>query len=105
MVGKWLGTDAPAVGISLGIERIVDLIPEQESLADAVVLILEPGTAALALLLQQQLIAAGKTVRLERRPKNLKALLEQLGENGFREFAIVSENLSELSELDFKQIG
>jgi histidyl-tRNA synthetase len=83
----------------------VDLIPEQESLADAVVLILEPGTAALALLLQQQLIAAGKTVRLERRPKNLKALLEQLGENGFREFAIVSENLSELSELDFKQIG
>lgn len=105
MVGKWLGTDAPAVGISLGIERIVDLIPEQESLADAVVLILEPGTAALALLLQQQLIAAGKTVRLERRPKNLKALLEQRGENGFREFAIVSENLSELSELDFKQIG
>ncbi len=105
MVGKWLGTDAPAVGISLGIERIVDLIPEQDSLADAVVLILEPGTAALALLLQQQLIAAGKTVRLERRPKNLKALLEQLGENGFREFAIVSENLSELSELDFKQIG
>ena len=105
MVGKWLGTDAPAVGISLGIERIVDLIPKQESLADAVVLILEPGTAALALLLQQQLIAAGKTVRLERRPKNLKALLEQLGENGFREFAIVSENLSELSELDFKQIG
>jgi histidyl-tRNA synthetase len=105
MVGKWLGTDAPAVGISLGIERIVDLIPEQESLADAVVLILEPGTAALALLLQQQLITAGKTVRLERRPKNLKALLEQLGENGFREFAIVSENLSELSELDFKQIG
>jgi histidyl-tRNA synthetase len=105
MVGKWLGTDAPAVGISLGIERIVDLIPEQESLADAVILILEPGTAALALLLQQQLIASGKTVRLERRPKNLKALLEQLGENGFREFAIVSENLSELSELDFKQIG
>jgi histidyl-tRNA synthetase len=83
----------------------VDLIPEQESLADAVVLILEPGTAALALLLQQQLVTAGKTVRLERRPKNLKALLEQLGENGFREFAIVSENLSELSELDFKQIG
>ncbi|MEY4410181.1 MAG: histidine--tRNA ligase [Actinomycetota bacterium] len=105
MVGKWLGTDAPAVGISLGIERIVDLIPERDSLADAVVLILEPGTSALALGLQQQLIAEGKTVRLERRPKNLKALLEQLGENGFRKFAIVSENLSELSELDFKQIG
>jgi histidyl-tRNA synthetase len=69
------------------------------------VLILEPGTSALALGLQQQLIAAGKTVRLEKRPKNLKALLEQLGENGFREFAIVSESLSELSELDFKQIG
>jgi histidyl-tRNA synthetase len=41
MVGKWLGTDAPAVGISLGIERIVDLIPESSASQDAVVLILE----------------------------------------------------------------
>jgi histidyl-tRNA synthetase len=105
MVGKWLGTDAPAVGISLGIERIVDLIPQSSASQDAVVLILEPDTQALALGLQQKLIASGKTVRLEQRPKNLKALLEQLADNGYREFAIVGKDGSDLAQLDFKQIG
>ena len=105
MVGKWLGTDAPAVGISLGIERIVDLIPQSSASQDAVVLILEPDTQALALGLQQKLIASGKNVRLEQRPKNLKALLEQLADNGYREFAIVGKDVSDLAQLDFKQIG
>lgn len=105
MVGKWLGTDVPAVGISLGIERIVDLIPLASDAQNAVVLILEPDTQALALGLQQQLIAAGKTVRLEQRPKNLKALLEQLSENGYLEFAIVDQNVANLTQLEFKQIG
>ena len=105
MVGKWLGTDAPAVGISLGIERIVDLIPQSSAFQDAVVLILEPDTQALALGLQQKLIASGKSVRLEQRPKNLKALLEQLADNGYREFAIVGKDVSDLAQLDFKQIG
>ena len=105
MVGKWLGADAPAVGISLGIERIVDLVPDPISDSDLVVLVLEPNTEATGLRLQQQLIAAGNQVRLEVRPKNLKALLEQLAENGYGKFAIVSEATSDLAQLDFKQIG
>jgi histidyl-tRNA synthetase len=105
MVGKWLGTDVPAVGISLGIERIVDLIPDAQASGDSVVLIIEPDSQALALKLQGQLIANGKQVRLELRPKNLKALLEQLAENGYREFALVGEAVSDAAQLDFKQIG
>lgn len=105
MVGKWLGTDAPAVGISLGIERIVDLIPDHQSKVESAVLVLEPNTQALGLRLQQQLIKSGRQVRLEIRPKNLKALLEQLAENGYQQFAIVDESMSDLSDLDFKQIG
>jgi histidyl-tRNA synthetase len=105
MVGKWLGTDAPAVGISLGIERIVDLIPDQQSAGESVVLVLEPNTEARGLAMQQQLIKSGRQVRLEIRPKNLKALLEQLAESGYQQFAIVDESVSDLSGLDFKQIG
>jgi len=105
MVGKWLGTDAPAVGISLGIERIVDLIPDHHSAGESVVLVLEPNTEALGLAIQQQLIKSGRQVRLEIRPKNLKALLDQLAENGYQQFAIVDESVSDLSGLDFKQIG
>jgi len=105
MVGKWLGTDAPAVGISLGIERIVDLIPDRHSKVESAVLVLEPNTQALGLRFQQQLIQSGRQVRLEIRPKNLKALLEQLAESGYQQFAIVDESMSDLSDLDFKQIG
>ena len=105
MVGKWLGTDAPAVGISLGIERIVDLVPDPHSTGESVVLILEPKTEAKGLAIQQQLIKSGRQVRLEIRPKNLKALLDQLAENGYQQFAIVDESVSDLSGLDFKQIG
>jgi histidyl-tRNA synthetase len=105
MVGKWLGTDAPAVGISLGIERIVDLIPDSPKDGDLVVLVLEPNTQQIALEMQQRLIATGAQVRLEMRPKNLKALLEQLAENGYGRFAIVSDATTELAQLDFKQIG
>ncbi len=105
MVGKWLGTDAPAVGISLGIERIVDLIPDQQSSGESVVLVLEANTEARGLAIQQQLIKSGQQVRLEIRPKNLKALLEQLAESGYQQFAIVDESVSDLSGLDFKQIG
>lgn len=105
MVGKWLGTDAPAVGISLGIERIVDLIPDQQSSGESVVLVLEANTEARGLAIQQQLIKSGRQVRLEIRPKNLKALLEQLAESGYQQFAIVDESVSDLSGLDFKQIG
>jgi histidyl-tRNA synthetase len=105
MVGKWLGTDAPAVGISLGIERIVDLIPDHQSTGESVVLVLEANTEAKGLAIQQQLIKSGRQVRLEIRPKNLKALLEQLAESGYQQFAIVDESVSDLSGLDFKQIG
>ncbi len=105
MVGKWLGTDAPAVGISLGIERIVDLVPDHQTTGESVVLILEPNTEAEGLAIQQQLIESGRQVRLEIRPKNLKALLDQLAENGYQQFAIVDESVSDLSGLDFKQIG
>jgi len=105
MVGKWLGTDAPAVGISLGIERIVDLIPDQQSTGESVVLVLEANTEARGLTFQQQLIKSGRQVRLEIRPKNLKALLELLAESGYQQFAIVDESVSDLSGLDFKQIG
>mgnify|MGYP006186070299 CR=1 FL=1 len=34
-----------------------------------------------------------------------RLLLEQLAENGYQQFAIVDDSMSDLSDLDFKQIG
>jgi len=90
MVGRWAGTDTPAAGISLGIERIIDIATlEQGSTKSLVVLIDEDVSAALTL--QAQLIAEGYTVRLERKAKNLKAQLEELAASGFESFAFMGE--------------
>jgi histidyl-tRNA synthetase len=104
MVGKWLGTDVPAVGISIGFERVVELV-ETQSKTSGVVLVLEDSSLEVinkAVAFQKQLITSGKAVRLEIKPKKLNVLLDSLVANGFSEFALVG---AETAELSFKPIG
>ena len=92
MVGRWTGTDAPAVGISIGFERVVDLVPDTDAGFDGVVLVLDDESQpviAHALAVQKDLIAAGHAVRLEQRPKKLNILLDALAEQGFSSWAAV----------------
>jgi histidyl-tRNA synthetase len=110
MVGRWLGTDVPAVGISIGFERTVDLIEGNlGSEPDGIVLILENDSAAVltnALKIQRELIESGEeAVRIERRPKKLNNLLESLGEQGFGRFASVDASTSGLEQLNVRSIG
>lgn len=98
MVGKWLGQDVPAVGISLGFERVVDLVDAAALVdsSDAVVLVLEGNVMAKAIEIRDSLIAQGYRVRFEARPKKLNNLLESMAANGFTHFAILDETTSEL---------
>ncbi len=92
MIGRFLGQDAPAVGFSIGFERIVDLVPSgDDDAAPAVVLVHDRDVPPAELLaLKSALIAEGSRVRLEQRTKNLKALLDRAGGDGFTAFATVS---------------
>jgi histidyl-tRNA synthetase len=104
MVGKWLGTDVPAVGISIGFERVVELVSSPVS-SNGVLLVLEDSsleTITTAVRFQKELIASGKSVRLEIKPKKLNILLDSMLEAGFTEFALVSGGTSALS---FKALG
>ena len=108
MVGRWLGTDAPAVGISIGFERAVDLVADQASDLKAIVLVLdnaEPTVIGNALKVQQQAIAAGYRVRLEQRPKKLNNLLDSMAEQGFASFATVGEEFVNFGELSIRNIA
>ncbi|AZS37330.1 Histidine--tRNA ligase [Microbacterium lemovicicum] len=89
MIGRFLGSDVPAVGFSIGFERLVDLLEDPETDAAASVVIVHDADVPLAdlLALKAQLVADGGRVRLERRPKNLKALLERSAADGFTSFA------------------
>lgn len=100
MVGRFSGTAAPAVGISLGIERIIELVPDQAGMHRSLVLLVEDDVSA-ALSRQSRLISEGWNVRLERRAKNLKAQLSELEAAGFTHFASVGAG----DELDIKPLG
>jgi histidyl-tRNA synthetase len=92
MVGRWTGTDVAAVGISIGFERVVDLVEDTDAGLGGVVLVLENESAdvvAQALRVQADLIAEGRVVRLEQRPKKLNLLLESLADQGYTSWAAV----------------
>ncbi|MDY0911047.1 histidine--tRNA ligase [Microbacterium sp. CFBP9034] len=92
MIGRFLGQDVPAVGFSIGFERLVDLIEAADGDGpSAVVLVHDRDVPTGELLaLKAALIAQGSRVRLEQRTKNLKALLERAASDGYTAFATVS---------------
>ena len=100
MVGQWSGTPTPAVGISLGIERILDLLPSEISSENSLVLLIDDDFGA-ALSAQQDLIEQGWSVRLERAAKNTKAQLAELQEQGFGSFAVLKPG----EKLDIRKLG
>jgi histidyl-tRNA synthetase len=93
MIGRFLGQQVPAVGFSIGFERIVDLVAEQGAdAAQAIVLIHDADVAVTELLAHKAALLRGGAaarVRLERRTKNLKALLERSASDGYTGFASV----------------
>lgn len=103
MVGRWLGNDVPAVGISLGIERIVDLVQGSAGNTPGLVLLLDSEQdAPRAMRLQAELLSEYR-VRLELRPKNLKAVLAELADS-FDYFAFVAE-AENASQLEIKPLS
>ena len=106
MIGRFLGVDVPAAGFSIGFERIVDLVHlPVEAGTDAVALVYDADVAPGALVeLKTALIARGGRVRLERRPRNLKPLLEQLVASGFTRFAPVTASTT-ADTLEFRDLA
>ncbi|WP_310017016.1 ATP phosphoribosyltransferase regulatory subunit [Microbacterium resistens] len=93
MIGRFLGQDVPAVGFSIGFERIVDLVADREDETAAAAVLVHDADVPVAELLAHKsaLLDTGGVarVRLERRTKNLKALLERAAADGYSAFASV----------------
>jgi histidyl-tRNA synthetase len=98
MIGRFLGQTVPAVGFSLGFERLADLLTTTADAAtDSVVLVHDADVplpeliAHKAAMLRSLADRGGSArVRLERRVKNFKALLERSAADGYTAFATVS---------------
>jgi histidyl-tRNA synthetase len=107
MIGRFLRQQVPAVGFSIGFERIVDLVAEREAdAAQSIVLVHERDVPVTELLAHKAALLRGTAarVRLERRPKNLHALLERSAVDGYTGFATVVTG-QELGSLEVKPLG
>ena len=105
MVGKWLGEDVPAVGISLGFERVADLVEVPALETKSLVLVFDQSDLQQALTSQAQAIAAGYLVRLEPKPKKLNTLLDSLKLQGFSTFATLDKATEGFKGLQIKPIA
>lgn len=106
MIGRFLGQDVPAVGFSIGFERIVDLLQDAADAGDDAIVLVHDRDVPLAelLTLKAALVAGGSRVRLEQRTKNMKALLERATADGYARFATVSAGTT-AAQLDLKPLG
>lgn len=107
MIGRFLGREVPACGFSIGFERIVDLLETRDTdRARAVVLVHDADVPAAQLLaIKSELVAAGSRVRLERRVKNMRALLDRVTADGFDAFATVGADTTDAASLAFRDLG
>ena len=105
MVGKWLGEEVAAVGISLGFERVADLVAAELSENKYLVLVFEQSDLNQALVTQAQAIEAGYQVRLEPKPKKLNTLLDGLKQQGFSLFASLEKPSEGFKGLSIKPIA
>ncbi len=98
MIGRFLQQDVPAVGFSLGFERLVDLVSTDPATAAQAIVLVHDAAVPVAELVAHKtaLVAKGARVRLEQRTKNLKALLERSAADGYTHFASVRAGDDEL---------
>ena len=104
MIGRFLGSDVPACGFSIGFERIVDVATLAAEQATKSVVLHEAEHEPAALLqLKRSLTAAGHQVRLEKRAKNQRAQFERLAGEGFSRVAVANPD-AEASSLEFRPL-
>lgn len=107
MIGRFLGTEVPATGFSLGFERLIDLVAidgDDDASASALLYDADVDLGAV-MAIKAQLVAGGARVRLLARPKNMKAALEKLGAEGFTRFAVVGgASPADAASLDWRRL-
>ena len=107
MIGRFLGIEVPAFGVSLGFERLVDVVDTPAGVNhDRVALVIPAqGDTAHAIALKKHLVDTGHTVRLVAAQKNMRAVYQQLQDDGFSRVASVTEDATSVDDLAWKELS
>ena len=104
MIGRFSGTDVPAAGISLGFERLVDLVELEDDGVETIGLIVDKRTSADALIkAKRALISEGKRVVIAKQTNNMKSVMAQIAEAGATHFAFVTPS-TDASAIEVKPL-
>ena len=107
MIGRFLGAEVPAFGVSLGFERLVEILPSSPvAHPNRVALVWEEGVASDHLLnLKMHLVDTSHTVRLVKKTRNMKPTYERLVADGFQKVAEVTEETGDSSALVWRELA
>ena len=104
MIGRFSGTDVPAAGISLGFERLVDLVELEDDGVETIGLIIAKRTSAATLIeAKRALIADGKRVVIAKQTNNMKTVMSQLSDAGATHFAFVTPD-TDIDAIEIKPL-
>ncbi|MGO1435197.1 MAG: histidine--tRNA ligase [Canibacter sp.] len=103
MIGRFLSESVPAVGFSIGFERIIDLINIQDQQTQQAIALIWDDKIPLVELLKRkrELVAAGSRVQLAKRQKNMKPLFARLEADGFTHIATLRSG----QELEIRELS
>lgn len=98
MIGKLIGTPVPAVGISIGFERVMLLQDKLAPSEKTIAILFGNSSFSDALKVKQELIKSNNA-SIYKKPKNLNNLLNKLKEVGFTHFIDIDRDDATLCEL------
>jgi histidyl-tRNA synthetase len=107
MIGRFLGTDVPAFGLSLGFERLLELLPTHtQTHPNWVALVSDSQQPTEQLVkIKMALVKTGHTVRLVQKTRNMKPTYERLVHDGFSRVADITEETHDISSLVWRDLG
>lgn len=102
MIGNFMGKHVPAVGFSIGFERLVEILKERgdgQLDEDHVALVFESETPAAVIAAGDALRKTYKTVSAFRREKKFGKQLERLKKAGYKYFAVIEGDTPVVKEI------
>lgn len=106
MIGRFAGTSVPAFGVSLGFERLLEIVPHEIGHhPERVALVCDEDCNPEHLMnIKMQLIDTGHTVRLVKKTRNMKPTYERLVEDGFTTVTDITSDTRDSSALQWREL-
>lgn len=106
MIGRFLGTDVPAAGISFGFERLIDLVDGPADGHAEVVGILHDRdvTPAQLVAAKRRIVETGRAVRVAKRTKNVARVLDALAASGATHVLTLRADADPAADLDVQPL-